>query len=213
VIDSAVPAPRPPTWAQSLSAGAVFVLAGAAAVIGIMWLPIWFLAAELLRLWAPRGGMRWLASRGVPEYTDDRYAAVIGIAPIAVIALRIAVSLDWLAPFRIFAGGQADITASELAVAQALVLGLVLATSLAGVLRTTGWPRILALAGFFVVAGLVVAAEAGWWQPDALAALPLLVPAYLVSRLAMLADRWLYRRAARRYGQPSIEDSGRWERT
>jgi hypothetical protein len=191
----------------------VFLLAGVAAIAGILWFPLWFLAAELLRLWAPRGGMRWLASRGVPEYTDDRYAAIIGLAPIAAIAVRVALALDWIAPIRVFLGGKGDITASEWAVALAAVFGLTLATSLPGVLRTTGWPRVLAIAGFAGMAALVVAAQRGaFGPPHAFAALVLLVPAYLISTLAVRLDRWLYDRAARLMPGKPVADSGRWER-
>ena len=207
------PAPRAATWSQRLGAAPVFVLAGIGAVAGIFWFPLWFLAAELLRLWAPRGGMRWLSSRGVPEYGDERWASAIGIAPMVLIALRIALALDWIAPFRILTGGPASVTASELTIFQASVLGLALATSLAGLLRTTGWPRVMALAGFAATAALVVVALIGvLWRPSALEALTLLVPAYVVSTVAIRVDRRLYRQAARRLGGPEIADSGRWER-
>jgi hypothetical protein len=207
------PAPRSLTWSQSLGGRPVFVIAGAAFVAGFVWLPLWFLAAELLRLWAPRGGMRWLASRGVPEYTDDNIAAAIGIVPVFVIAARIALALDWIAPLQIFNGKSADVSPGEWAALLDLSLGLAIATSLAGVLRTTGWPRAVAIAGFVGVTVAAVAGQLGLgWRPNAFQALPLIVLAYLVAAIAIRTDRWLYRRAARRLGSPQIADSGKWER-
>lgn len=213
MTDPARPAPRASTWAQTLDAPLIFAIVGATTIAGIFWFPLWFVTAEVLRLWAPRGGMRWLASRGVPEYTDDSIATAIGIVPIVVIAIRVVIALNWLAPFLIFIRRSVPVSEGEWAAMLALVLGVAMATALAGVLRTTGWPRLFAIAGFAAVTTLAVAAQQSlWWRSNALVALPLVILAYLISTAAILTDRRLYRRAARRLGQPESRDSGRWER-
>ena len=205
--------PRGATLAQGLDGPPVIFIAVVMAIAGIFWFPLWFIAAEILRLWAPRGGMRWLASRGVPEYTDDKYAMWIGIGPMLLIALRVVIALDWIAPFLVFAGKSAPVSTNEFDTLVSLVLGVAIATALAGVMRTTGVPRILGILNFVAITALAVSVHRGaFGNPNALLVVPIVVPAYLFATIAIRWDRWLYRRAVRRMGGPENTDSGRWER-
>ena len=214
MTESATPALRSSTWAESQAAIPVFTLAAIGGVAGIFWLPIWFLSAELLRLWAPRGGMKWMKARGIPEYTDDRYAQIIGLGPMILIAVRAALSLDWIGPFRALTGDKgAGFSDSEKGILLAVVLGIAMGTAFAGVLRSSGWPRVLAIVGFAANVALIVAAQMGFFgAPNPFAAIVLLPPAFVSSTIAIRWDRWLYQRAARLMASEPNHDIGRWEK-
>jgi hypothetical protein len=190
---------RPTCLADVASPYPVAVLAAIGLVAGWWWFPAWFLAAQLVRTWSTRGGVTWLSSRGFPEYTDEQYGRYIGYAPIALIALRIVLSLNWLEPFQIIAAHKAQTGAdTESYVFVAIILGLALAVALTGVLRAHGLPWPLAAAGFVAVAVLALGSYGAIWNANALTAVPLVALGYLTSKIALVTNRVLDNRAARR---------------
>ncbi|MGA3030267.1 MAG: hypothetical protein ABSE58_05940 [Candidatus Limnocylindrales bacterium] len=192
----------PTTLADLPSPYPVFTLAAIGLVAGYWWFPAWFLSAQLLRIWSVRGGIAWLSSRGVPEYTDDRYAAFIGYAPLALIAVRIVLSFNWLEPFQVFANQKVPTGSdAELGGYLAIVLGAAVAAALTGVLRTHGPAWLLAAAGFSLVLALAIGSNGAVWRPNALTALPLVLVGYLVSKIPMTAADALTRWAERRTGR------------
>ncbi len=188
----------------------VLGLAFAGAIAGIFWFPLWFAAAQLLRIWAPRGGVAWLRDRGVPEYTDERYASAIWIGAVVPIALRILVSFNWLQPFQ---DPYAVAGKGEMTTLLDFVLGIAIALAMSGVLLCRGWSWLLALTGLaaVVVLAVVVAFRPGF-QISGIAAAPLVVLGWLSSFLALFIDNAPARRArreARRLAR--IEDRRREE--
>ena len=199
MTDAAAQRARPATLADLAVPFPFFVLAAIGLVVGYSWFPAWFFAAQLLRIWSTSGAVRWLSSLGVPEYTDEKYAMIIGYTPVALIALRILLSLNWLEPVQIL--GKQHIQTGpnpEEAVFLGIVLGVSLATAMTGVLRAHGLPWLLAAAGFGVMLALVVGADGAIWQPNPLQALPLIILGYLVSKIPLTITGVLDRRAARR---------------
>ena len=86
-------------------------------------------------------------------------------------------------------------------------------TAFAGVLRSSGWPRVLAIVGFAANVALIVAAQMGFFgAPNPFAAIVLLPPAFVSSTIAIRWDRWLYQRAARLMASEPNHDIGRWEK-
>jgi hypothetical protein len=191
------------------AAGAIWIFAPAAvfAVAGVFWFPLWFVTAELLWTWAPRGGLRWLSSSGVEEYRDERIASVIVWAWCGLIAARFAVALDWT---HLLEGVTLQVTQSphgEFDAWLAVVLGLALAWALAGVMKTTGWPRIFALLGVLAVLALAWTGANGiGWLANAFVALPVPVLGWSTARISITLDRWLNRRVARRLAEPRASD-------
>lgn len=191
------------------AAGAIWIFAPAAvfAVAGVFWFPLWFVTAELLWTWAPRGGLRWLSSMGVEEYRDDRIASVIVWSLWGLIAARFAVALDWT---HLLEGATLQVRQSphgEFDAWLAVVLGLALAWALAGVMKTTGWPRIFALLGALAVLALAWTGANGiGWLANAFVALPLPVLGWSTARISIALDRWLNRRVARRLAEPRASD-------
>ncbi|HEX7430936.1 MAG TPA: hypothetical protein VF293_01980 [Candidatus Limnocylindrales bacterium] len=191
------------------AAGAIWIFAPAAifAVAGVFWFPLWFVTAELLWTWAPRGGLRWLSSSGVEEYRDERIASVIVWAWCGLIAARFAVALDWT---HLLEGATLQVTQSphgEFDAWLAVVLGLALAWALAGVMKTTGWPRIFALLGVLAVLALAWTGANGiGWLANAFVALPVPVLGWSTARISITLDRWLNRRVARRLAEPRASD-------
>lgn len=191
------------------AAGAIWIFAPAAvfAVAGVFWFPLWFVTAELLWTWAPRGGLRWLSSMGVEEYRDDRIASVIVWSLWGLIAARFAVALDWT---HLLEGATLQVRLSphsEFDAWLAVVLGLAIAGALAGVMKTTGWPRIFALLGVLAVAALAWTGANGiGWLANAFVALPLPVLGWSTARISIALDRWLNRRVARRLAEPRASD-------
>ena len=183
------------------AAGAIWILAAVVvcAVAGIFWFPLWFVSAELLCTWAPRGGLRWLSSLGVDEYKDERLASAIVWFSCGLIAARFAVALDWT---HLLEGLTLQVRQSphgEFDAWLAVVLGLAMAGALAGVMKTTGWPRIFALMGVLTVLALAwTGANGVGWLANAFVALPVAVLGWGTARIAIALDRWLNRRAARR---------------
>jgi hypothetical protein len=193
------PAPRPAVWADYPGVRPFAFGAAVAAVAGIVWFPCWFFGAQLLRLWATRGGMRWLRSRGVPEYMDERYATVIAWGAAIPIAARVMVAVNWLQPLQALTGDKQVASDAEFAAALALVLGLSIGTALSGVMLTNGRPRVTALVGLVAVVGLALAAQySSFWHPNAFTAAPLMILGYLSSRIALFLHRAPERRARRR---------------
>jgi hypothetical protein len=191
------------------AAGAIWIFAPAAvfAVAGVFWFPLWFVTADLLWTWAPRGGLRWLSSSGVEEYRDERIASVIVWAWCGLIAARFAVALDWT---HLLEGATLQVRQSphgEFDAWLAVVLGLALAWALAGVMKTTGWPRIFALLGVLAVLALAWTGANGiGWLANAFVALPLPVLGWSTARISIALDRWLNRRVARRLAEPRASD-------
>jgi hypothetical protein len=191
------------------AAGAIWIFAPAAvfAVAGVFWFPLWFVTADLLWTWAPRGGLRWLSSSGVEEYRDERIASVIVWAWCGLIAARFAVALDWT---HLLEGATLQVRQSphgEFDAWLAAVLGLALAWALAGVMKTTGWPRIFALLGVLAVLALAWTGANGiGWLANAFVALPLPVLGWSTARISIALDRWLNRRVARRLAEPRASD-------
>jgi hypothetical protein len=177
----------------------ILVAAAVFAVAGIFWFPFWFVSGELLWTWAPRGGVRWLRSLGVEEYKDERIASIIVWSWCAIIGVRFAIALDWAhlldsATLHVLLSPPGEFDAWL-----AVVLGLALAGALAGVMKTTGWPRVLALLGVLAVFAL------GWtgahgigWLANAFVALPVPILGWATARIAIALDRRLNRRAARK---------------
>jgi len=189
----------PTTLADVTSPYPVFVLAVAGLIAGYWWFPAWFLSAQLVRIWSSRGGATWLSSRGVPEYTDDRYAAIIGYAPLALIAVRILLSFNWLEPFQVLAAQKVSTgSGAETGAYLAVVLGIAVAAALTGVLRTHGPAWLLAVAGFSLVLALAVGSSGTVWRPNALTAAPLVLAGFLVSKIPMAIAAALSRSAERR---------------
>ncbi len=191
------------------AAGAIWIFAPAAvfAVAGVFWFPLWFVTAELLWTWAPRGGLRWLSSSGVEEYRDERIASVIVWAWCGLIAARFAVALDWT---HLLEGATLQVRLSphsEFDAWLAVVLGLAIAGALAGVMKTTGWPRVFALLGVLAVAALAWTGANGiGWLANAFVALPVPVLGWSTARISITLDRWLNRRVARRLAEPRASD-------
>ena len=191
------------------AAGAIWIFAPAAvfAVAGVFWFPLWFVTAELLWTWAPRGGLRWLSSSGVEEYRDERIASVIVWAWCGLIAARFAVALGWT---HLLEGVTLQVTQSphgEFDAWLAVVLGLALAWALAGVMKTTGWPRIFALLGVLAVLALAWTGANGiGWLANAFVALPVPVLGWSTARISIALDRSLNRRVARRLAEPRASD-------
>lgn len=182
-------------------------------VIGYWWFPAWFLAAQLIHIWSARGGVRWLRARGVPEYTDEKYMTIIGYASMVLIAIRIVLSLNWLEPFQVLDSrtiytGPDPQTAIYLSV----ILGVSLAAALTGVLRTHRLTWLFAAAGFILVLVLAVGANGAVWKPNGVTALPLLLVAYLFSKIPMTIEGFFDRRAARRAAEAMEEtDIASWK--
>jgi hypothetical protein len=194
--------PPPPRGAPfEDAAGPIWIFAPAVvfAIAGIFWFPFWFVTAELLWTWAPRGGLKWLNSLGVEEYKDERYAQVIVWTWCGLILARFVVALDFST---LLQGATLRVTQSppgEFDAWLAVVLGLALAGALAGVMKTTGWPRILALLGVLGIFGLAWSGAHGiGWLANAFVALPVPVLAWVSARIAIALDHWLNRRAARK---------------
>jgi hypothetical protein len=199
--------PAPPRGAAlEDAAGAIWILATAAvfAVAGVFWFPLWFVTAELLWTWAPRGGLRWLSSLGAEEYRDERIASVIVWSWCGLIAARFAVALDWT---HLLEGATLHVMQSPHGEFDAwldVVLGLAIAGALAGVMKTTGWPRIFALLGVLAVVALAWTGANGiGWLANAFIALPVPILGWGTARIAIALDRWLNRRAARRLATPA----------
>jgi signal transduction histidine kinase len=170
-----------------------------ALIVGYWWFPAWFLAAQIIRVWSSRGGVRWLHKRGVPEYDDDRYAAIFGNALIVLIALRLLLAINWLESFEILGNqGWAMHADPQQATYLAVILGISIALALTGALRTKRLPWIFATAGFVLVFGLAATADGRIWSPNTIEAAPLVLLAYLVSRIPMFFDRRLDKREAKR---------------
>lgn len=177
--------PRARTIAENGNPYVIFALAAAGAVWGIFWLPAWFLVAQMLRLWAPNAGVRWLSSRGVPEYTDDKYAQAIANVPLLIIAGRLLISVDVLEPFKVISEHKVNAVGSEAGVFLAVVVGIAVAMSLSGVMKTHGWTWLIATAGF---AGVMTGAIGSYgliWHANALEAAVLVPPAWLFSVIPM----------------------------
>jgi len=196
--------PAPPRGAPlEDSGGAIWIFAAAAvfAVAGIFWFPFWFVTAELLWTWAPRGGLRWLSSLGVGEYKDEQIASIIVWSWFGLVAARFAVGLDWT---HLLEGATLKVRLSppgEFDAWLAVVLGLALAGALAGVMKTTGWPRVFALLGVLAVFTLAWTGTHGiGWKANAFVSLPVPILGWATARIAIALDRWLNRRAARRLG-------------
>jgi hypothetical protein len=198
MTDSQATATRP-VPADYQGGPVILSIAGAAALGGIVWFPLWFFGAQLLRLWAPQGGRKWLRSQHVPEYTDEQYATAMAWIPIVPIAARLLVSFDWIEPFTTLTNERKEpIAPGEMAVLVDLVLGLAIAASLTGVMRTRGWPSLLAAAGFVpVVALALVVGFAPPWEMNGFALIPLAVYGSLVSQLALFFQSAPQRRARR----------------
>jgi hypothetical protein len=194
----AIPAPRP-VLADYPGGYAVLAVATAAAAGGIFWFPLWFFGAQVLRLWAPRGGIAWLRSWGVPEYTDEQYATVITLAPFVPIAARIAVAADWLEPFMVFLNNRKEaVSQGEMTVLMDVVLGLAIFAALTGVMQTRGWPFLIALTSFAAVLALsLVFAFAPPFTTNGFAFMPIAVMAAIISRLAIFFESAPQRRALR----------------
>jgi hypothetical protein len=194
----ATAAPRP-VLADHPGGALVFTIAGAAALGGVFWFPAWFFAAQLLRQWAPRGGMKWLAGRGVPEYADEQYATAIAWLPWLAIVARIAVAINWLEPFQTIIDQRKDAPNSgEMIVLLDVVLGIAIAVALTGVLRTGGWPRLLGLAGFVSVVALAwILAFAPPYPTNGFAVVPLALLGGFTSQLALFFENAPERRARR----------------
>ncbi|HEY5487051.1 MAG TPA: hypothetical protein VIK06_05325 [Candidatus Limnocylindrales bacterium] len=194
--------PPPPRGAPlEDGAGAIWILVPAAifAIAGIFWFPFWFVTGELLWTWAPRGGLKWLGSLGVEEYKDERYAQVIVWTCCGLILARFALALDYST---LLQGATLHVTQSppgEFDAWLAIVLGLALAAALAGVMKTTGWPRIFALLGVVGVFALAWTGANGiGWLANAFIALPVPILGWCTARIAISLDHWLNRRAARK---------------
>jgi hypothetical protein len=194
--------PPPPRGAPlEDAADAIWILTPvvAFAVAGIFWLPLWFVSAELLWTWAPRGGLRWLGSLGAGEYVDEQIAGVMVWSASGLIAARIAVGFDWT---HLFEGATLQVRTAphgEFDSWLALVLGLAIAGALAGVMKTTGIPRLFALLGVLMVAALAWTGAHGMgWQANAFVALPVPVLGWATARISIAWDRFLNRRKARK---------------
>jgi hypothetical protein len=205
--DTATQADRPKTLSDLPWPLPVAVIAAIGFVGGIWWLPAWLLAGQIVRIWSQRGCMTWLKSRGVPEYTDDKYANWIGYAPIILIAVRVVFSLNWLEPFQALQAHHLDTTPTpENSIFLSLVFGLALATAMTGVLKVYGPLWIISLAGFIAVAVLVVGGYGAIWTATALEGSPLIILAYFVSHGPMQINKILLKRA-RRPAEEALEES------
>jgi hypothetical protein len=195
------------TLADALPPVPVFALAAVGLVVGYWWLPAWFLAAQLVRLWSSRGGVRWLSSLGVAEYTDEKYAAIIGYAPVVLIGLRLFLSINWLESFQVINSEKLPTGPNpQDATYLAVVLGFAVAAALSGVLLSRGLPWLIAAAGFALVLALAIGASGPIWQANALQAAPLMILGYLVSKVPLTIIRTLDRLATRR-AEASLDDS------
>jgi hypothetical protein len=176
-----------------------FAVAVVALIVGYWWFPAWFLATQLIRVWSPRGGVRWLHKRGVPEYDDERYATIFGNALLFLIGFRLLLSINWLESFEILGNqGWAMKPDSQQATYLAVILGIAIGLALTGVLRTKRLPWVFAAAGFAVVFALAATADGRVWSPNTIQAFPLIVLAYFVSKIPMFIDGRLDKRQARR---------------
>jgi hypothetical protein len=196
--DTATQADRPKTLSDLPWPLPVAVIAAIGLVGGIWWLPAWLLAGQIVRIWSQRGCMTWLKSRGVPEYTDDKYANWIGYAPIILIAVRVLLSLNWLEPFQALQAHHLDTTPTpEDGILLSLVFGLALATAMTGVLKVYGPLWIMSLAGFIAVAVLVVGGYGTIWTATAIEGSSLIILAYFTSHGPMQINKILLKRARR----------------
>jgi hypothetical protein len=197
------PNPRGRSIAQIADIRPFAGLAVVGAIAGVFWFPIWFLTAQMVRLWSTRGGLRWLGSRGVAEYDDEKIATVISLVPILVIAARVIVGVNWLQPFQVLDTKQlAPTSPSDLRFLLDIVLGIALSTAFTGVMVTRRLPMIVGLVGFAAVATLSVAAARGiWWQPNGIEAVPLALLGYVTSKIATVWDN----HANRRYEQKEAD--------
>jgi hypothetical protein len=197
MTETAAPNPRGRSIAEIADVRPFAFLTVVGAVAGIFWFPLWFLTAQMLRVWSSRGGLRWLATRGVVEYEDERIALVIGLVPVLVIAARVIVGVNWLQPFQVLDSKQLAATSpSDLQFLLDIVLGIALATAFTGVLSTRRLPFIVGLAGFALVGVLAVTAARGiGWQPNGIEVVPLALIGYVTSKVATVWDN----RANRRY--------------
>jgi hypothetical protein len=196
-------------WADNPSAWPFFGVAALAGIAGIFWFPLWFFAGRLLQLWAHRGGLAWLEGRGVPEYTDERYAAVIAWGPFVPMALRIVIAFNWIEPLDVLVSRHInDAPAGEWTALLDVILGAAIAFSLPGVLTTRGLPRLVALAGFLSVTGLaLLIAFRPPFAVNGFAVVPLVFVGWFISALAEAIEntpKRLERRAARKAAR--IED-------
>jgi len=196
MTDSAALPARPKTIADTPSPYPFGVLAVVGFVVGIFWFPAWFLAAQMLRLWSQRGCMTWLKSRGVPEYTDEKYAQIIGYGPLLLIVGRILLSLNWLEPFQTIADHKLNTAPTpENDVFLGIVFGIALGTALTGAIRTHGLPWLIGIAGFVAVAVLVGSGYGLLWNANFLTGLPVVALAYITSKIPIIINRHFDRRA------------------
>ncbi len=167
----------------------VAILAAIGGLAGIWWFPLWFLSAQLLRIWAMHGGMRWLTAHGVAEYADEKIAMLVGLVPVAIIAARIILSVDWVQPFRILETHKVTSSAGELSIFLDLVVGIAMATAFTGVLVTRGLPWLVAALGFAAVLVLAAAATRGYLgEMSGFTAMPLALLGYLTTKIAIIWD-------------------------
>jgi hypothetical protein len=195
----AITTARPRTIADISTPYPAAVLAVIGFVVGIVWFPAWFLTAQMLRLWSGRGCMTWLKSRGVPEYTDEKYAQIIGYGPLALIVARVLLALNWLEPWQVVADHKLDTTQTgESATFLAVVFGIALATALTGVMKTHGLPWLIGAAGFVLVAFLVAGGYGAIWKATAISGLGVIVVAYLIAKIPLTINQRMDKRAAKR---------------
>lgn len=195
---SATTAPRRTTWSDYPKPAPIFFGVAVTAIVGIVWFPCWFLGAQLLRLWAPRGGTEWLRGCGVEEYKADDIATAMAWVPLAPIVLRIVLAVSWLQPFVAPYDPKAA-SSGEWSAILGLVLGVSIGVVLTSMMRTRSWRRVAALLNLAIVTALAAAASAGvGWQPNAVEAGPLLAWAALASLVLTWVERWRNRREDRR---------------
>jgi hypothetical protein len=201
---AAMPA-RPKTIADISSPYPFGVLAAVGFVAGIFWFPAWFVAAQMLRLWSQRGCMTWLKSRGVPEYTDEKYAQIIGYGPIALIAARILLSLNWLEPFQTIADHKLNTAPTpENGVFLGIAFGVALGTALTGFMRTHGLPWLIGAAGFVAVAVLVGGGYGLIWTATFLTGLPVIALGYVTSKIPIIINKYFEKREKARADEAAL---------
>jgi hypothetical protein len=207
MTDTATQAEKPRTLSDLPWPLPVAVIAAVGFVGGIWWFPAWFLAAQTIRIWSQRGCMTWLKSRGVPEYTDDKYANWISYAPIILIVLRIALSVSWIEPFAVISNHHLDTAPTpENGIFLSVVFGLALATAITGVLKVYGPLWIISAAGFVAVTVLVAGGYGAIWTAMALDGGGLIILAYFTSHGPMQINKLLAKRAQRK-AEETLEES------